>query len=534
MTDGNLARCRRASAALLALVLSASVRATAQPSPQLENWKDQAPPKAPRAPCAGLRALTGYEFSVDAAVVVPAEAGAPEFCRVVGQVPPEVRFEVSLPAAWNGRLYMFGNGGYAGESLTAANRVARRNLALAKGFAVAQTNTGHDADREPLASFAGSPQKLVDYAYRAVHVTAMTAKRLARAYYELVPVRSYFDGCSTGGRQGLISAQRFPEDFDGIVVGAPVLDFVGTMVHYARVHRALATAPLSEEKVRLVAEAVYRGCDASDGLADGVIADPRHCSFDPARDLPRCEPAGTATACLSENDLASLKAFYGDVSSNGRRVFPGFPVGAEAFVPGTAGPRSGWDPWFIRTGQATISRTFLEAFFKHMATPGTEIDWRTFEPDRDLSRLETISAVLNATDPDLGAFRKRGGKILMYFGWADPALNPLMGVGYYERVREAMGPQTSDFFRLFMMPGVFHCTGGVGPDQADTLTPLADWVERGGAPDRIVASRRLEGKVVRTRPLCPYPMVARYQGSGSIDDAANFACSTPAAGATAR
>ena len=226
MTDRMCMPRRAVWATLSILVLSSAGRATAQPTPRLETWKDPAPPKAPRASCAGLRGLTGYEFSIDAGVVVPADAGVPEFCRVVGQVAPEVRFEVSLPAAWNGRLYMFGNGGYAGESLTAPNRVARRNAALAKGFAVTQTNTGHDADREPLASFAGNPQKLADYAYRAVHVTAITAKRVARAYYEAPPVRSYFDGCSTGGRQGLISAQRFPEDFDGIVVGAPVLDFV--------------------------------------------------------------------------------------------------------------------------------------------------------------------------------------------------------------------------------------------------------------------------------------------------------------------
>jgi feruloyl esterase len=421
---------------------------------------------------------------------------------------------------------MFGNGGFAGESLAAANRLARRNAALAKGFAAAQTNTGHDADREPLASFAAHPQKLVDYAYRAVHVTALLAKRLARAYYEVLPARSYFDGCSTGGRQGLISAQRFPEDFDGIVVGAPVLDFVGTMVHYAKVHRALATAPLSEEKVRLVAEAVYKSCDAADGLADGVIDDPRRCGFDPGRELGRCG-ATTSDPCLADDDLASLRAVYGDVVSNGQRLFPGFPVGGEAFAPAPAGPRSGWDPWFIRTGQQSISRVFMEAFFKHMATPGTEMDWRTFEPDRDRAKLQAISTLLDATDADLGPFQKRGGKILMYFGWADPALNPLMGVGYYERVRQTLGPQASDFFRLFMMPGVFHCGGGVGPDQADTLTPLAAWVEKGVAPERIVASRRLGDAVVRTRPLCPYPLVARYKGNGSIDEAASFVCSAP-------
>lgn len=526
MTDRTRPRRCHMPAALVALALSGASHAAAQQTPQFSTWKDTAPPKAPRTPCAGLRALTGYEFAVDAAVAVPADGPTPPSCRVLGLIPPEIRFEVSLPAEWNGRLYMFGNGGFAGESFAGPNRVTRRNAALAKGFAVAQTNTGHDAEREPLASFASSPQKLVDYAYRAVHVTALTAKRITRAYYEAAPARSYFDGCSTGGRQGLVSAQRFPEDFDGIVVGAPVLDFIGTMVHYAKAHRALTAASLSEEKLRLAAAAVYGGCDARDGLADGLIDDPRRCSFDARRDLARCE-AGSASVCFSESDIAALEAVNGDVSAGGRRYFPGFPTGAEAFAPGAAGPRSGWDPWWMRSGQAPISRSFLEAFFKHMATPGTEIDWRTFDVDRDLPKLDTIRTMLNATEPDLDVFRRRGGRILMYYGWADPALNPLMGVEYYERVREAMGPQTTDFFRLFMMPGVFHCAGGVGPDEVDTLTPLAEWVEKGTAPERLVASRRVSGQVVRTRPLCPYPAVARHRGSGSIDDAASFSCSAP-------
>ena len=220
---------------------------------------------------------------------------------------PEVRFEVSLPAAWNGRLYMFGNGGFAGEIADRRRpRVRVGTLAVTKGFVVAQTNTGHDGAREPLAAFAASPQKLIDYAYRAVHVTALTAKAIARAYYGAPPARAYFDGCSTGGRQGLISAQRFPDDFDGIVVGAPVLDFTGTMTHYAAIHRALDTAPLSEEKMRAIADVVYKKCDPGDGVADGLLADPRTCAFDPSADLPRCGAAG-AQVCFSDGDIASLR-----------------------------------------------------------------------------------------------------------------------------------------------------------------------------------------------------------------------------------
>jgi hypothetical protein len=214
---------------------------------------------------------------------------------------------------------------------------------------------------------------------------------------------------------------------------------------------------------------------------------------------------------------------------DGQTVFPGFPVGGEASVPTSAGgSRSGWEPWVVtRDGRPTTSVLFVESFFKHMATPGTEIDWRTVDPARDAEKLRPVSALLDATDPDLSRFRARGGKILMYYGWADPALTPLMGVGYYERVRAAMGPTTGEFFRLFMMPGVFHCAGGVGPDAVDTMTPLVAWVERGTPPNQLVATRRRGGAVERTRPLCPYPQVARHKGSGSTDDAASFACASP-------
>ena len=206
----------------------------------------------------------------------------------------------------------------------------------------------------------------------------------------------------------------------------------------------------------------------------------------------------------------------------------GFPVGAEVAAGPPAQPRRGWDPWLVtRDGQPPVEQRFAETFFKYMVTPGTEIDWRSFDASRDADKLLTIATLLNATEPDLGRFRTRGGKILMYYGWADPALNPLMGVGYYERVRSSMGPATSDFFRLFMAPGMFHCGGGVGPSPADPATPLIDWVERGVAPDLLLAARRRGDEVLRTRPLCPYPQVAKYKGSGSIDDAASFACGTP-------
>ena len=232
------------AAALVVATVATTARVSAQNGSQFRDWKPTALKSAadtkPALPCASLVSLTDYEFSVVAAVTVPASSEWPEYCRVSGLIQPEVRFEVSLPSTWNGRLYMFGNGGYAGEALDAAGRVAVARRAVARGFAAVQTNTGHDAAIEPLGSFAASPQKFVDYAFRAVHVTALTAKRVIQAYYNAPAQRAYFDGCSTGGRQGLIEAQRFPDDFDGIVAGAPVLDFSGTMISYSNIQRALS------------------------------------------------------------------------------------------------------------------------------------------------------------------------------------------------------------------------------------------------------------------------------------------------------
>ena len=294
-----MADCRRFTLTLMAVVILI-FSGTLAHAQQFEAWKDDRPTKAPARSCAGLRALTGYEFSIDTAVTVPAKGDTAAYCRVTGLVQPEIRFEVSLPAAWNGRLYMFGNGGFAGETLTAGRPRVSTEHGSYEGLC--RRADQHRPRRGPRAAgvVCVSAAEAVDYAYRAVHVTALTAKTIARAYYGAPASRAYFDGCSTGGRQGLISAQRFPDDFDGIVVGAPVLDFTGTMTHYATIQRALDAAPLSEEKVRVVADAVYKKCDAGDGVEDGLIADPRACAFNPSVDLPRCGSAAAGQACLSD------------------------------------------------------------------------------------------------------------------------------------------------------------------------------------------------------------------------------------------
>jgi feruloyl esterase len=512
---------------VVVLSLLAASRTPAQNGSQFTNWT---PPSReahlePKVTCGALRSLTGYEFSVITATNVTGTSDAPGHCRVSGQILPEIRFEVNLPASWNRRLYMFGNGGFAGEPFDADGRVLHRNSALQHGFAVAATNTGHDLAAEPLATFATNRQKLIDYAFRAVHTTADTAKKLVRAYYGEPQSRAYFDGCSTGGRQGLISAQRFPQDFDGIVVGAPVLNFSGTMVSYAWIIRALADAPIPTAKLKNLAERIYARCDENDGLKDGLVDDPRNCEFMPSRDLTKCSGDSDGADCFTNKQIGALEKIYADVPSQGERFFPGWPVSAEIEADG----RSGWDGWLVRDTGRPRSVLFSESFFRYMGFPETvpNYDLAGFDFDKDPARLNWISQVLDATDPDLSQFQSHGGKIIMYYGWADPALNARMGVEYYEKVAKRMSSSTTRFFRLFMVPGMFHCRGGVGVSSFDAMTPLVTWVEKGEAPERITGARIVEGKTVRTRPLCPYPQVARYKGSGGIDDAANFVCLQP-------
>lgn len=526
----------RTAAAVLIIVGSRAIPANAQNG---SSFADAGQPAVQytaltaraQADCSSLVSLTGYDYSIISATLVATAEGVPEYCRVSGVIPPEILFEVNLPTAWNRRLYMHGNGGYAGTPPDAPARIRVKNRALAHGFATTYTNTGHDRETEPLGTFAyNNVQKEIDYSFRAVHLTVVSAKEIVRAYYDRAPAYSYWDGCSTGGRQGLMSAQRFPADFDGIIVGAPVLNFTDTQIWGAWTAKALLEAPISLAKMEIVAREVYSRCDALDGLEDGLIDDPRRCEFDPAEHLPKCDgdPAGD---CFTAGEIRTLRKIYGGVISNGKVLFPGQPVGAEAAVarrPGSR-PASSWNGWIINEKGPSRLLVFAETFLKYMAfqKDDHDYDWKSFDYDKDPARMEFTRRILDARNPDLSAFAERGGKIIMYFGWADTALNPLMGVDYYEQVTATMGAGTKDFFRLFMAPGMFHCSGGFGPSRCDAMTPLAEWVENGVAPDSIIASK-VDGDAVKmTRPLCPYPQVARYKGSGSTDEAGNFACVDP-------
>jgi feruloyl esterase len=328
-----------------------------------------------------------------------------------------------------------------------------------------------------------------------------------------------------------MSAQRFPGDFDGIVVGAPVLNFTRTITTAVWNAQALDKAPLPMTKMPLVADAIYKKCDALDGAADGLIDDPRRCDFDPARDVAACAGDRDEASCLTAAQAGTLKAIYGGAVSNGKPFFFGQPLGAEKtgtdFLTGR--PVSGWDFWILSGSGPSRQLQYGESFFRYMAfgKPDPSYDWRKLDFDKDLARLDEIHRLLDATNPDLSEFKARGGKIVSYFGWADTALTPLMAIDYLDQVKAKHGGATDEFFRLFMVPGMFHCRGGIGVDRIDALTPLVNWVENGTAPERIVATRFEDGAVVRARPLCPYPQTARYYGSGSLDKAESFTCAAP-------
>jgi len=476
---------------------------------------------APKKTCESLSGFKGKEVTTIQSRVIAATADTPQHCRVTGIIAPEVAFEVDLPDRWNRRFYMTGNGGLAGDPVDQPN-TADRPAALTNGFVMARTNTGHDARKEPSGSFIlNNPQKAIDYAYRAVHVTADLAKAMAKDYYAEPVQFSYWNSCSNGGRQGLLEAQRYPDEFNGIVANAPWVDQTGFTIGAIWNQKALTEAPLSPAKVSMVAQAVVNKCDAVDGLKDGLIDDPRKCSFDPARDVPAC-PAGADNAdCLTSAQAAALKKIYGGPTSNGKPYFPGFMVGSEAnWQNAVIGAQPGAKPADFNLAEGVMKYLILDP-------PQADYDTLTVDFDKAATTVARWSKLADAKDADLSKFRKNGGKLIMTYGWADQILQPLMGVNYYEAVTSKSGKSTPDFARLFMVPGMSHCAGGVGPDRNDAVTAMIDWVEKKKAPDSIVASKVTNGQVVRTRPLCPYPQVAKYKGQGSIDDAANFSCVAP-------
>jgi len=425
----------------------------------------------------------------------------PPFCRVAATLTPtsdsDIKIEVWLPASgWNGKYQAVGNGGWAGVISYPAMAEAVRH-----GYATSSTDTGHVGGSGTFA--LGHPEKFVDFAWRSEHEMTVKAKAIVAAFYGSAAKYSYWNGCSTGGRQGLAEAQRFPDDFDGIIAGAqanPRTHLNAWQLSIGKAALSDPTAFIPPEKYPLIHKAVLDQCDAIDGVKDGLLNDPTKCHFDPNR-LDFLTPRQIETV---RTILSAAK------TSKGEEIFPGYVPGAEL---GWGGLVGGPEPTVTAIDQ-----------YKYVVFKNPQWDWRTFDLDRDVAVADRVdNGTINAINPNLKPFIAHGGKLLMYHGWSDPLVGPLTSVNYYNSVVNQLG-RVDDSIRLFMVPGMGHCGGGEGPNTFDMLGALEHWVERGKAPDQIVASHSTGGAIDRTRPLCPYPQVAIYKGAGSIDEAASFAC----------
>ena len=435
----------------------------------------------------------------------------PAFCRVAAVLRPtsdsEIKIEVWMPVEnWNGKFLGVGNGGWSG-AIVYPGLVNGVN----HGYATASTNTGHDGVEAKFAS--GHPEKLVDFGYRAVHEMTVTGKAITEAFYTKGAARAYWNGCSSGGKQGLKEAQKFPNDYDGIVAGAPANYWTHLMV--ADLWPSIVTqkdppaTDLPPAKLAVLHRAVMEACDSIDGAKDGLIEDPTRCHFDPASIA--CKGAETEN-CLAAAQVESARKIYGGAKNprTGKQIFPAMTPGSELVWPALAG----------KTPFGVPLEHFRWVVFNNPAW-----DYKTLDLDKDTAQADKLdNGLLNATDPNLKAFFGHGGKLLMYHGWNDQLIAPGNSVDYYESVVAKLG-NVGDSYRLFMAPGMNHCGGGDGPSRVDWLSAMENWVEQGKAPDQMLAAHADgSGHVDRTRPLCPYPQVAKYKGSGSIDDAANFTC----------
>lgn len=495
-------------------------------------------PHEPVMHCKALRQRTDADMSVIVAEAEPARSdGVPAHCAVHGVIAPEVQFWLWLPDRWNGRFYMHGHGEYAGKPPSTAPYAAKIENALRHRFAVAFTNTGHDAAYEPVGSFAYDDlQKTMDYSYRSVHLTAATAKAIVADYYERPEDYAYWDGCSTGGRQGLMEAQRFPDDFDGIVAGAPVNDQTNLHIWMAWVYQKLEDTPIRPEKVvNVLSPAVYEMCDDLDGLEDGLIQDPRMCLFSPSKHLTACPEGSAVDNCFTQAEIAMLDHIYSPVMSRGQPYFPGLQLSAEPEGVLNQHPdnlvRSGWNVYLIdEKGGPGRMEHLADTFFRYFAfrKDDPDYDWRNLDFDEDVYDMDHIRAILDAVQTDMSAFKDRGGKMISYHGWSDVGPPASFTAKYYDDVVADMGlDDTRSFYRLFMVPGMFHCGGGFGTDVFDPMTALIEWVEKGVEPERLLAAQMRDNEVVRTRPLCPYPQIAKYKGSGDGNDAGSFTCQNP-------
>jgi feruloyl esterase len=472
------------------------------------------------AQCSHLTMLKLPDVKVTEAVSVPASASGPitvAHCRVAGVIGTEIRFSLLLPDTWNQKFLMGGGGGFVGTVQNQAQAVVN------EGYATVGTDTGHQGGVTEARWALNNLERQLNFGYLAVHRTAEVAKAIVRSYYGTSETRSYFSGCSNGGRQALMEAQRYPDDFDGIVAGAPAYDFTAIGAQFIKDMQAafpdprnLSTPLFAPETLKSIEAQILARCDALDGVKDGLMEDPRACTLDVA----------TLTG-LTDAQRAALKTIYGETRNKDGVIYPAQPVGGEGEAAGWLAWITGISPQLMAVQKVPSSRfAFGTEMFKYLYLNDPSWDYSRYELSNYKKDTALASTFVNATNPDLEAFKSRGHKLLLWHGWSDPALTALGSIRYYEQV-QARDPNAGDYFRMFMMPGVLHCGGGPGPDNADWAAAIDAWADGGKAPERIVARKVSSGATTRTRPLCAYPQRAAYKGSGSTDEAENFVCRQP-------
>jgi len=431
----------------------------------------------------------------------------PQHCRLTMVLKPtpdsNINVELWLPTEnWNGKFLAVGNGGWAG----AIQGYGDMQAALRRGYATAATDTGHSAADGQAGLFAlGHPEKIVDFAYRALHDMTVKSKRLIDVFYAEPLDYAYYKGCSTGGRQGVMAAQRYPGDYDGVIAGALANRHIH--MHTAGAYRGIQLVrhpeeAVSEAKAKLVNDAMMKQCDT---LGEGFLNNPRQCSFDVT--TLACGASGSSDSCLTPGELKSAQTFYGGLkNSKGELIFSGQALGVP--LPAMASSQDG-------------PNSFAFDSVRILGFQDANYDWRQFDLDRDMPRVDAATGFVDAVDPDLRGFEAHGGKLLLYAGWRDTGITPENTILYYETVLKEMGPQQDDWMRLFLVPGMGHCGGGPGPNSFDSLTALEQWREKDTAPAEMRATNRQSGLA---RPVCAFPSYAKFDGSGDLKDAANWTC----------
>jgi feruloyl esterase len=444
--------------------------------------------------------------------VTEKKPNADAYVEVKGVIGQHIRFELLLPAEWNGRFVMGGGGGFVGSVQNAARD------SVNKGFATVGTDTGHQSEPGYLAGWAlDNLEAKVNFGHLAVHRTAEVAKALVRSYYGKDATYSYFVGCSRGGGQAMMEAQRYPTDFDGIVAGAPAFDWTGlaaTMITIAKTlypdSKQLESTVLTKESLQKLQAAIIEQCDAQDGLKDGVIQDPAHARFDLSK-----------VAGLTAEQRKAIESIHRGARSGKSQIYPGFTPAAECIPDQWVAWLVGPAPMLAKDHVPNLSFAFATQIFKYLIFNEPDWNYATYDFSNFPRDARLAASYLNATNSDLAPFKAHKGKLILWHGWADPALPAQGTIDYYRQVLAHDG-QAADYCRLFMVPGCLHCGGGPGAADVDWLSVIKDWVEGGKAPDKLVASKKENGKVVMSRPLFPYPQIAVFKGSGDPNSAESF------------